>query len=148
MIHGVVLILLLGNTLGEVPKNFQLSRLDFFIVSVDVYAKILNQKYKPRYRTDHSLVFIEIDLGKSVTGKGFWKLNVSLLQSKEYVDIVKREIHKTVKDYSMQIEVNTNNSPQYSISAQDMFETLKLRIRGRTIPYSIRKNKEKMAKTK
>ena len=81
-----------------------------------------------------------------MTGKGFWKLNVSLLQSKEYVDIVKREIHKTVKDYSMQIEVNTNNSPQYSISAQDMFETLKLRIRGRTIPYSIRKNKEKMAK--
>ena len=33
----------------------------------------------------------------------------------------------------MQIEVNTNNSPQYSISAQDIFETLKLGIRGRTI---------------
>ena len=52
-------------------KPFQLSRFNFFIVSVDVYAKILNQKYKPGYRTDHSLVFIEIDLAKSVRGKGF-----------------------------------------------------------------------------
>ena len=31
-------------------------------IHVDAYAKILNQKYKPGYRTDHSLVFIEIDL--------------------------------------------------------------------------------------
>ena len=29
---------------------------------------------------------------------------------------------------------------------QDMFEILKLHIRGRTIPYSIRKNKEKWQK--
>ena len=129
-------------------KPFQLSRLDFFIVSVDVHDKILNQKYKPGYRTDHSLVFIEIDLAKSVRGKGFWKLNVSLLHDKEYADIVKREIHETVKVYLMQIEVNTNNSPQYSISAQVMFETLKLHIRGRTIPYFICKNKEKRQKQK
>ena len=129
-------------------KPFQLSRLDFFIVSVDVYAKILKQNYKPGYRTDHSLVFIEIDLAKSVRGKGFWKLNVSLLHDKEYVDIVKREIQETVKDYSIQIEADTNNGPQYSISAQDMFEILKLRIRGRTIPYSKRKNKEKWQKQK
>ena len=75
-------------------------------------------------------------------GKGFWKLNVSLLHDKEYVDIVKRERQETVKDYSMQIEVDTNNWLQYSISVQDMLEILKLRIRGRTIPYSIRKIKK------
>ena len=80
--------------------------------------------------------------------KGFWKLNVSLLHDKEYVDIVKREIQETVKDYSIQIEVDTNNDPQCSISAQDMFEILKLRIRGKTIPYSIRKNKEKRQRQK
>ena len=74
-----------------------------------MYAKILNQKYKPGYRTDHSLVFIEIDLVKSVRGKGFWKLNVSLLHDKEYVYIMKREIQETVKNYLIQIEVDTNN---------------------------------------
>ena len=42
---------------------------------------------------------------KSVRGKGFWKLNVSLLHDKEYV--VKREIQETVKDYLIQIEVDT-----------------------------------------
>ena len=89
-------------------KPFQFSRLDFFIVSLAVYAKILKQNYKPGYRTDHSLVYIEIDLAKSVRGKGFWKINVSFLHDKEYVDIVKREIQETVKDYSIQIEVDTN----------------------------------------
>ena len=73
-------------------------------------------------------------------GNSFWKLNVSLLHDKEYVDIVKREIQETVKDYLMQTEVNSNNSPQYSISGQDMFEILKLCICGRTIPHSICKN--------
>ena len=113
-----------------------------------MYANILNQKYKPGYRTDHSLVFIEIDLAKSVRGKNLGKLNVSLLHDKEYVDIVKTEIQGTVKGYSRQIEEDTNNGPQYSISAQDMLEILKLRIRGRTIPYSIHKNKEKRQKQK
>ena len=128
------------------PKTISVVKIRFFIFSVYVYTKILNLKYKPGYRTDHSLVFIEINLGKSVRGKSFWKLNVSFLHDKEHVDIVKRKIYETVKDYSKQIEVNTNNSPQHSISGLDMFEILKLRIRGRTIPYSIHKNKEKRQK--
>ena len=66
------------------PKTISVVKIRFFIVSVDVYAKILNQKYKPGYM-DHSLVFIEIDFGKPVRGKGFWKFIFSLLHDKEYM---------------------------------------------------------------
>ena len=128
-------------------KPVQLSRLDFFIVSVDIYSKILRQKYTPGYRTDHSLVHIEIDLGKILRGRGFWKFNVSLLHDKEYVNIVKQEIQETVKDYSIKNSHSTNKN-QHFISAQDMFEILKLRIRGRTIPFSVCKNKERKEKEK
>ena len=52
------------------------------------------------------------------------------------MDILTREIQETKKDYSKQIDVDTNNSPQYSISAQDILEILKLGTHGRTIIYS------------
>lgn len=62
-------------------------------------------------------------------GPGFWKLNTSLLQDKEYVDIIKQVIQETV-------EINSNADPQL------LWDTIKLQIRGKSIQYSSRKKRE------
>ena len=70
----------------------------------------------------------------------FWKFNTSLLKNKEYIEIVKAEIKKTVSEYTT---MGNNNEPFLKISNQLLFEMIKLKIRGITIPYASRLKKER-----
>ena len=52
-------------------KSTQRARLDFFLVSQDIYALTKASMIQTGYRTDHALVLIELDLGNIKRGKGF-----------------------------------------------------------------------------
>ena len=62
-----------------------------------------NVQIKPSYRTDHSSVELELKLSDFKRGKGFWKMNNSLLKDKEYVNKVKQTIHTVVEKYAIPI---------------------------------------------
>ena len=48
------------------------------------------------YSTDHSFITAKISLHSSQHGKGFWKLNMSLLYDKNYVTLRRDTIKDTL----------------------------------------------------
>ena len=51
----------------------------------------VNCTIKPSYRSDHSMVILELEFIPFVHGKGLWKFNNSLLYDLEYSNIVKKK---------------------------------------------------------
>ena len=49
-------------------------RLDFFLISHDTLCNIIEADILPGYKTDHSMITIQISLHSNVRGRGFWKL--------------------------------------------------------------------------
>ena len=67
-----------------------LSFLEFAVISTDI---------KPGFRSDHSLLSLTAKVDDTSTrGPGLWKLNVSLLQNEDYVDLIKQTIHHAKQD--------------------------------------------------
>ena len=110
-----------------------------------------NVQIKPGYRTDHSSVELELKLSDFKRGKGFWKMNNSLLKDKEYVTKVKQTIH-TVVAIPIYDKNNLHNiSPgdiQFILDDQPFFEQILLEIRGMTISYASHKNEVNKLKEK
>ena len=46
------------------------------------------------YRTDHSIILLEMQVGDLTRGPGLWKFNESLLDDEEYVAIVEQCIEQ------------------------------------------------------
>ena len=113
----------------------QMARLDFFLTTPDIHSQVKKHSISHGYRTDHSLLNLEINPFISKRGKGFWKFNTSLLHDTAYIQLVKQVIEMTVCDYS--VDKNDNNLDQN----QMLFQLIKLNIRGHTIAYSTKKAK-------
>ncbi len=124
------------------PQNKR-SRLDYFLINESIKTLCINASIEPGYRSDHDLVTLEIELSDQVRGKGVWKFNNSLLYDREYVNLVKKVILETENLYRSEENANDVHPENllFNISDQLFFETLKLQIRGATIPYCGRKKK-------
>lgn len=62
-------------------------------------TNLVNCKIEPSYRSDHSMVILELEFIPFVRGKGLWKFNNSLLYDLEYSNIVKKKILEVKKQY-------------------------------------------------
>jgi len=63
------------------------SRLDYWLISNSLSDNVYNVDIISAIETDHSATKIEFqDVDDKVKGPGFWKLNCSLLNDKQYVD--------------------------------------------------------------
>ena len=121
-------------------RPLKISRLDFFLVTPDIHAKVIKTYLSYGYRTDHSFVGISVDLCEAARGKGFWKFNTALLRDKDYINLVKKVIQNVIERYT---NVNQdNNESSQTISNQMLWEMIKLGIRGETIPYCIQRKKK------
>ena len=58
-------------------------RLDFFLVNKIIHCNAINTDIVPGYKTDHSMISLQISLHHNPWGRGFWKLNTSFLQDEE-----------------------------------------------------------------
>ena len=66
----------------------QMARLDFFLTTPDIHSQVKKHSISHSYRTDHSLLNLEINPFKSKRGKGFWKFHTSLLHDTAYIQLV------------------------------------------------------------
>lgn len=57
-------------------------------------------------KTDHSLITLSISLHSNHKGRGFWKLNTSVLTDTDYIDMIKLTIDQTQKEYRNDDTVN------------------------------------------
>ena len=130
---------------GQVIKQ---ARLDYFIVSRSLIPNISETNIMPGYRTDHAIVTLKICVGSQKRGKGFFKLNNTLLQNEEYSKKIKETIKSTLLTYSIPIytEEFVCSNPaavQLLISYGIFWETLILNMRTETISFAIKKAREK-----
>ena len=73
-------------------------RLDFFLESQSLLDIVSSADILPGFKTDHSLITINISLHSNPRGRGFWKLNTSLLVGADYIDLIKRTIRQTKQE--------------------------------------------------
>ena len=68
------------------------ARLDFFLIS-DIMTDIVKTcNIGVAYRSDHSVIELELFLNKFTVGKGIWKFNNSLLKRQDYLNLINNAI--------------------------------------------------------
>ena len=73
-------------------------RLDYFLISKSLKGCIENSAISHGYRSDHSLVLIELNDNYDKPGRGYWKFNVSLLSDVDYINMVTQCIENIVNE--------------------------------------------------
>ena len=117
-------------------------RLDFFLISDSLPNLVENCMIKPGYRSDHSIVLLELKFNPFKRGRGLWKFNNNLLTDKEYVLKVKETIQSISGQYLDNIG-SFNFQCKHGINESLFLEVLMMEIRGITISYSAYKKKVK-----
>ena len=105
-------------------------QLDFFLVSESSLCDVTHADIVPGLKTDHSMITLNVALHSNPRGKGFWKLNTSLLSEMKYVQEIKTTIESTVSQYKDDTSVN----PVL------LWEMIKLKVREKSISYAAYKN--------
>ena len=118
------------------------SRIDYFLVSEDLFSLMEYTKIIPGYRTDHSAIIFSFSACMARRGKGYWKFNSLLLREPDYIDIVKQCITDSTSEYYLDGRMSDYLNVELSCNDQLFFEILKMKIRSLTIKYSIKKSRE------
>ena len=129
------------------------ARLDYFLITGSLLSKTLSCEILPAYRTDHSRVALRLKLAVQLRGRGFWKLNCSLLRDPNYLQMTKQVIVDTVRSYACPIyaeyyvnSLESREDIQFTISDELFLETLLMNIRAKTIMFSIQKRRHLIEK--
>ena len=72
------------------------SRIDYILVSQATVESqgIAKMEIRPSIRSDHSMLVVHLNLESQKRGPGVWRFNNRLLQSEEFLDVVKKEAGK------------------------------------------------------
>ena len=126
------------NTLGYTyydKKSSSYSRIDYILISQDMTYEIQNnavtQPIKNPGVRDHSALKISFKINLHKKGPGYWKLNNSILNGKEYNDRVKEIITETSQEY------------QYLKSYQLIWELVKINIKDFSMSYCKTKSNQR-----
>ena len=101
-------------------------RLDFFLVSQSLMCNVTHTDISAGFKTDHSMVTIQIALHTNPKGPGFWKLNTSFLSETEYINQIRATIEGVKDEYQNDKSVN----------ASLLWEMIKLKVREQTLRYA------------
>lgn len=109
----------------------QTSRLDYFLVSAGLNARVNKTEINPGFNSDHLRIDLDINLAKHKRGKGFWKFNSSLLMDKDFV----RQMNILLDQYAWSVKPN--------ISPAKEWEILKLEITTMALEFGMNRAKAK-----
>ena len=105
-------------------------RLDFFLVSESSLCDVTHTDILPGFKTDHSMITLNVALHSNPRGNGFWKLNTSLLSETRYVQEIKTAMENTVNE----LKDDTSVNPAL------FWEMIKLKVREKSISYAAYNN--------
>ena len=107
-------------------------RLDYILCSENLITHIKDTQHLVCPVSDHKAVCLNITINDRKRGKGYWKMNDSLLNSPQYRDFMNEEIETFLKDHA-------------SLDSTYVWELLKVHIKEKTMSYSRKSaNKYKM----
>lgn len=125
------------------------ARLDYFLINENLFTTTEKVTIEPSYRSDHSMIILELKFSQFKKGKGLWKHNNSLLQDLEYLRTINDKITEIKKQYAIPVydfdNINKipNNEIQFTINDQLFLDTLLMEIRGKSLSYASYKKKTK-----
>ena len=99
------------------------SRIDFALVSAGLDQSVKAIMYINGIKSDHRALYMVVETNNHEWGRGFWKLNNSLLSKIEYIEIINKEIDNTIC-------INKQTNPI------ETWEKLKKRIKKQSIEFS------------
>lgn len=76
------------------------------------------------------MILLKIALHHNPRGRGFWKLNTSLLKEKEYLNLIKTTIYQAKNEYQLDNSVN----PAL------LWDMIKMKVREKSIAFASAKN--------
>ena len=120
-------------------------RLDFFLISQNLFNNIKDANIEFGYKSDHSIVSITLKGQDIEKDKPFWKFNNSLLKDPKYCEEMKKVIQETKSQYAkpnQNLGQENNKNISFDINDQLFFEVLLMNIRGKTISFSSYKKKQ------
>ena len=125
----------------RIANPIKQARLDFFLVSNSMMDIIHKCDVKASYRSDHSIISLEIIQNRFTIGKGVWKFNNNLLKNKDYLKTINSVIDDEILKYATpvyQLEFLQGNYQNISFTINDDYflEMLLLRMRGETIKFA------------
>jgi exonuclease III len=109
------------------------SRLDYFFLSEYLMNDLTSYKIIPGLHSDHSILSLTFNNTNKNRGRGFWKFNNILLHDIQYVKNIKNILKECKSKYS-----NTQDKGL-------VWELCKLEIRSYSVPYCIKRKKERSA---
>ena len=118
------------------------ARLDYFLVSESLTDLIADCNIKPGYRSDHSILELNLVVNPFQRGRGLWKLNCSLLKNPEYLKMINHTIQDVLLSYVVpvyNIEFITESNferLQFVITDDVLLEMIMFKIREVTIKFS------------
>ena len=126
------------------------ARLDLFLASSNILDIINTCEIRASYRSDHSMIELDLTINKFKQCKGLWKFNNSLLQYPEYVNLINSIIEEeklkyAIPVYNLQYLKNNFTNIEMTIDHDLFLEMLLLQIRGETIKFATAQ-KNKMSK--
>ena len=71
-----------------------MSRIDYFIVSEGILGYVEKCDTEPGYKTDHSMINIDLIIMKNDRHRGFWKINMAHLTEIKYLNATNKIIEK------------------------------------------------------
>jgi len=119
-----------------------------FLISDSLLRCLNKSNIESSYRSDHSIVSIDLTFNNFIKGKGLWKFNNSLLGDIEFINQIKKKISDVKKQYMLPIynrdnlNIISDKEIQFSIDDQLFMETLLMEIRGESISYATFKTRE------
>ena len=114
------------------------SRLDFFLITADLVYLTKESNIMHTPFSDHSAITLNIQsfYQRKKSGPGFWKINASLLEDKEYVKKMCENIPAFIEKYRDVSDLGLK------------WDVIKMEIRSFTVQYSKRKARSEKDKEK
>ena len=85
------------------------SRLDYFLMPEGSIDYVNECEIWPGFLSDHSFVYMKLKFEKGLRGPGLWKMNMTHLTSKEFVDQVNEIIARSDARYKKVTQLNVGN---------------------------------------
>ena len=76
------------------------SRLDYWLISPSLQYAVQNTDIRPAIRCDHNAISLKFKTSDNARGRGFWKLNNSLLYGKLFQECIIRIVNKVRLEYA------------------------------------------------
>ena len=103
--------------------NMHNSRIDLWLAADTVKHEINSCSIIQAPAPDHKAVVLDTIIQVNTRGKGYWKMNVSVLDDNEYVQLITNVITSTIDEY------------EHSVSKRALWEYLKRLIKEHTIKF-------------